>query len=125
MILLATSVALTCFLFVLSGFSKIKNFDSTVNALKSVFWIKGIPNAFFQLAIVGAIVTLIGCPALMMYSVFNPSLRYIGKLCCYMLILFTVLASLLFHFPTIPSERINFVKNMSIIGGFLALSELF
>ena len=70
---LLLSVLLMNFLFFTSAINKIKNFSSTVAALKNVFWIKNLPIFFFQLAIIGAIVLLITAPSIMLYSVFNPS----------------------------------------------------
>ena len=91
----------------------------------SHFWIKNLPLWFFKLAIAGVIVLLICAPSVMLYAVFNPKYRLFAKYACYALIAFTLLASLLYHMPTDPSQRINFMKNMSIIGGFLALSMCF
>jgi putative oxidoreductase len=123
--LLITSVVLINILFISSAFGKINNFNGTVNSLKSVFWIKKLPLWFFQLAIAGVIVLLICAPSVMLYSVFNPKYNMFARFACYALIAFTLLASLLYHMPTDPSQRINFMKNMSIIGGFLALSMCF
>jgi uncharacterized membrane protein YphA (DoxX/SURF4 family) len=109
----------------MSAIHKINNFSSTVKSLQAVFWIKNLPVQFFQLSIIGVIILLITAPIVMVYSVFNKSFINYAKLCCYALIVFTILATLLYHFPTDPSERINFMKNTGIIGGFLALSELF
>ena len=122
---LLLSVLLLNFLFFMSAINKIKNFSSTVESLRNVFWIKGLPIQFFQLAIICVIILLITAPIIMLYSVFNKSFRNYAILGCYSLILFTILATLLFHFPTDPKEMINFMKNISIIGGFLALSENF
>ena len=122
---LLLSVLLMNLLFFMSAINKIKNFSSTVAALKNVFWIKNLPIYFFQLAIIGAIALLITAPSIMLYSVFNPSFNEYAKFSCYGLIFFTILASLLFHFPTNPKEIINFMKNTAIIGGFLALSDNF
>ena len=122
---LLISVLLMNLLFFMSGIHKINNFSSTVKSLQGVFWIKNLPLQFYQLAIIGVIILLITAPTVMLYSVFNKSFRNYAKLCCYALILFTILATLLYHFPTDPKERINFMKNIGLIGGFLALSELF
>ena len=122
---LIISVLLMNLLFFMSAIHKINNFSSTVKSLQAVFWVKNLPVQFFQLSIIGVIILLITAPMVMVYSVFNKSFRNYAKLCCYALIVFTILATLLYHFPTDPSERINFMKNAGIIGGFLALSELF
>ena len=123
--LLLASVVLLNILFLASAFGKINNFNGVAKGLKGVFWIKNLPLWFFKLAIAGVIVLLICAPSVMLYAVFNPKYRLFAKYACYALIAFTLLASLLYHMPTDPSQRINFMKNMSIIGGFLALSMCF
>ena len=122
---LTISVVLMNMLFIASAFGKISNFNGTVKSLKGVFWVQNLPNWFFQLAIAIVIVLLLTAPSVMLYAVFNPKYSLYAKYACYALIVFTLLASLLFHIPTDPSQRINFMKNMSIIGGFLALSMCF
>jgi len=122
---LLLSVLLMNILFFMSAINKINNFSSTVILLKDVFWIKSLPIYFFQFAILCVIILLITAPIIMLYSVFNPSFNKYARFSCYGLIFFTILASLLFHFPTNPKEIINFMKNTAIIGGFLALSDNF
>ena len=123
--LLLISVLCLSLLFVVSAIGKINNFSATVNSLKSVFWIKKLPNWFYQLSIMGVIVLLIGAPIILVCAVLNPMYSIFAKLACYALILFTILATLLYHYPTDPSQRNDFMKNVSIIGGFLALSMHF
>ena len=120
-----TSILLLCLLYVASAIGKINNFSGTVKSLKSVFWIKKLPLWFYQLAILGVIVLLLCAPATLVYATFNPKYNLHAKYSCYALVIFTILATLLYHFPTDPSQRINFMKNVSIIGGFLALSMHF
>ena len=106
----------------MSAINKIKNFNSTAKMLQKVFWIKHLPFEFFQLAILGVIILLLVAPCVMLYSLYDRKYKMYGKLSCYGLIAFTILATLLFHFPTDPSERISFMKNLSIIGGFIGIS---
>ncbi len=122
---LLISVLAINLLFIMSAYGKITKFNGTVESLKKVFWIKNLPNWFFQLAIAGVIVLLIVAPSIMTYAVFNKKYMNLAKYSCYALIAFTIMATLLFHPPTDPSQRINFLKNTSIIGGFLALSMHF
>ncbi|MGB7336451.1 MAG: DoxX family protein, partial [Salaquimonas sp.] len=45
------------------------------------------------------------------------------RLAAYALALFCLVAGLIFHFyPSVQAEMINFMKNLAIAGGFLALS---
>lgn len=122
---LLVSTVLLNLLFVASAYGKLNNFEATSKGLKGVFWIKGLPMWFFKLAISCVIVLLLVAPSIMVYAVFDSSKRVHAIYSCYALITFTVLATLLYHFPTDPSQRISFMKNLCIIGGFLALSKLF
>ena len=122
---LLLSVLLINFLYLMSAYGKINNFEATSKGLKKIFWIKGLPLWFFKFTIFCVIILLIAAPCVMLYSLYDKKYKYYGKLSIYALILFTILATLLYHFPTDPSERINFLKNLSIIGGFFALSMHF
>tara|TARA_Y100000389_G_C17386000_1_gene477061 strand:- start:398 stop:775 length:378 start_codon:yes stop_codon:yes gene_type:complete len=122
---LLISTVLLNLLFIASAYGKINNFNATSKGLRGVFWIKGLPMWFFKLAIACVIVLLLVAPSIMVYSVFDTSKSEYAVYSCYALIAFTIMATLLYHFPTDPSQRISFMKNLSIIGGFLALSKLF
>ena len=50
-----------------------------------------------------------------------PKYNVHAKYSCYALIVFTILATLLYHFPTDPSQRINFMKNVFRLFGFIFL----
>jgi uncharacterized membrane protein YphA (DoxX/SURF4 family) len=41
------------------------------------------------------------------------------------LIAFNIAATLIFHFPPVGDEYINFLKNLSITGGFILLLDRF
>ena len=107
-----TSILCLCLLFIVSAIGKINNFSGTVKSLKSVFWIKKLPIWFYQLAILGVIVLLICAPTTLVYATFNPKYNLHAKYSCYALVTFTILATLLFHFPTDPSQRINLALSM-------------
>ena len=66
------SAILLNLLFIVSAIGKIKNFTGTVKSLKNVFWIKNLPNWFFNLSIIGVIILLLAAPSIIMYSLFNP-----------------------------------------------------
>jgi putative oxidoreductase len=112
-------------LYYTSAYGKINNLTGTAKGLKNIFWIKGLPLSFFQFTIFCVIILLIVAPSIILLASINKKYNLYAKLSCYALIAFTILATLLYHFPTDPSQRINFMKNLSIIGGFLALSLQF
>ena len=109
-------------LYYASAYGKINNLTGTAKGLKNIFWIKGLPLSFFQFTIACVIILLILAPSIIILASVNNKYAYLAKLSCYALIAFTILATLLYHFPSDPGQKINFMKNLSIIGGFLALS---
>ena len=72
------SVILLNLLFVVSAIGKIKNFSGTVKSLKNVFWVKNLPNWFFNLSIVCVIILLLVAPSTILYSsCLTPNITYI------------------------------------------------
>ena len=106
------------FFFFKAGINKIKDFKKTVDGFK-----KKVPllknNTFISSIIIASVVLLeIIAPLLIVFSSFTNKNKNIAKICCYGLIIFTVLATLLYH-PT------NFASNLSVIGGLILLSNIF
>ena len=111
-------------LYVISAYGKIVGFKGTVGSLKNVFWIKNLPDWFYELAIFLVIVLLLVGPSVIMYSFYDSSYSLYAKYACYALAVFTLLATLLYHMPVDTNQKNHMLKNISIIGGFLLLSEL-
>ena len=111
-------------LFVISAYGKIVGFKGTVGSLKSVFWVKNLPDWLFQFAIFMVIVLLLVGPGVIMYSFYDKTYSKYAKYACYSLAVFTLLATLLYHMPVDTNQKNHMLKNISIIGGFLLLSEL-
>ena len=110
-------------IYVISAYGKIVNFKGTVDSFKNVFWIKNLPQWFYSLAIFLVIVLLISGPSIIIYSVFNGKMNKYAKYMCYALAGFTLLATLLYHMPVDSNQKNHLLKNVSIIGGLLLLSE--
>ena len=62
------SVVLILLLYVLSGYGKIVNFDSTVEGFSTKPVFKHMPLLINQLIMVGVVVLLIGCSFMILYS---------------------------------------------------------
>ena len=111
-------------LYVISAYGKIVGFKGTVNSFENVFWIKKLPKFFYQLTIFMVIVLLLAGPGVIMYSFYDKSYSQYAKYACYALAGFTALATLLYHMPIDSNQKNHMLKNISIIGGFLILSEV-
>ena len=118
--------ALLLLIFFQAGINKILNFNSTVSGFKKMFFMKNLPDIFYTLIIVGVIILEIVAPIIIMMNIsgFYPY-RELSFLSAIGLAVFTILATLIYHPPTNPKERIGFMKNMSITGGLILLSSFF
>jgi uncharacterized membrane protein YphA (DoxX/SURF4 family) len=107
-------------LFFLSGFNKIKDFNQVtkgfVNKTK-------IPLFLSKIVISGVILLEIIAPLIItLYSYnLNKSLYPYTKLSLIGLIIFTILATLIYHFPPVGSNYYSFTSNLSTIGGLILL----
>jgi uncharacterized membrane protein YphA (DoxX/SURF4 family) len=116
------AIILICSLFIYSGFSKIFNFNDTTLGFH-----QKINNGLFgniftynvsQGLIILAILLLLVAPTLMLIGVYNENASLL-KIGSWLLIGFTILATLIYHPITNFSEINNMLKNLSIIGGLI------
>ena len=112
-------------LFISSGVNKFINFNSTVTGLLKKTFFNIMSKIVAQLAIVFAIVLLIFGSITLLYIIYNKKenvWKVMYTFIIYAFIIFTILATLLYHnFYIDPSQKIHFMKNLAIIGGFLLL----
>jgi uncharacterized membrane protein YphA (DoxX/SURF4 family) len=120
MLLLVVSSILITLLFFISGFHKIKDF---VNVSKGFAGKTNIPLTLAKLIIIGVILLEIIAPliiTLQSYQNNNNNIIY-TKLSIISLILFTILATLIYHFPPTGSNYYSFMSNLSTLGGLILL----
>ena len=111
-------------LFFVSGFEKIKDFMKVVKGFMNK---TALPLPLAKIIIIGAIILEIAAPfiiALYSYNA-NPKLYTYTKLSLLGLIIFTILATLLYHFPPFGSNYYSFMSNLSTLGGLLLLYQHF
>lgn len=112
-------------MYFLAGVNKAINFSQTVSGLKNMFFLKNLPNLFYQLAIFLVIVLEIVAPLVILYSLqtnLHTNLAYYSSVG---LAIFTVLATLIYHFPPVGGEYYSFMKNLTATGSLMLLSTLF
>ena len=101
-----------------AGINKTMSFNKTVSGFKDkVPFTKHIPF-LPSVIIVGVILLEIFAPLHIIYSSFTKKQKQVAKASCYALIVFTILATLIYH-PT------SFAANLSVIGGLVLLSRNF
>jgi uncharacterized membrane protein YphA (DoxX/SURF4 family) len=113
------------FMYFLAGVNKARNFSQTVSGLKNMFFLKNLPNLFYQLAIFLVIVLEIVAPLVILYSLqtnLHTNLAYYSSVG---LAIFTSLATLIYHFPPVGGEYYAFMKNLTATGSLMLLSTLF
>ena len=107
-------------LFFLSGFNKIKDFNQVVKGFVNK---TKIPLFLAKIVILGVILLEIIAPLIItLYSYnLNKGLYLYTKLSIIALIIFTILATLIYHFPPVGSNYYSFMSNLSTIGGLILL----
>lgn len=140
LLLLIVSCLIT-FMYFISGVGKIRKYNVTVgllqNRFKKMVTTQNMPLWFFQLAIIGVIVLQICGPAIIaLYviiknrcnrelSTFKEPLRIMSVVACILLIIFTITATYLFHFPPSGNNYYATLSNINACGGLLLLGYFF
>ena len=112
-------------MFFLSGIDKIKKFSGVTKSIQKKFIISTLPIWFYQLSLIFVILLEIFAPLIIVYSTVTYSLESLALYSCYALVVFTILATIMYHPPNKKKEYHYFMKNLSIVGGLLALAELY
>ncbi len=112
-------------MYFLAGINKARNFAGTVSGLKNMFFVKKLPNLFYQLAIFIVIVLEILAPIIILYSLQTNMYNDLAYYSSVGLAVFTVLATLIYHFPPVGGEYYAFMKNLTATGSLMLLSTLF
>jgi len=108
-------------MYFLAGVSKIFNFSSVVNGFAGL---TKLPLILAQLAIVLVIILEIVAPAIIVSSSFktDETSRKLAQWSAWALAGFTVLATLLYHFPPTGAQYYPFISNVTAVGALLLIS---
>jgi hypothetical protein len=118
-IITQVSVFLIVLMFIISGFDKTVSLGTSE---MSRFSIKtGLPNDISQIIVLSAGIYELLASGMVLYGTFNndPMIASIGT---YMLILFTLLATLIFY--TIPLKYKPFLSNLSVMAGLYLMLNI-
>lgn len=118
-IITQVSVFLIILMFIISGFDKTISLGTSE---MSRFSIKtGLPNDISQIIVLSAGIYELLASGMVLYGTFNndPMIASIGT---YMLILFTLLATLIFY--TMPVKYKPFLSNLSVIAGLYLMLNI-
>ena len=112
-------------MFLYAGIGKINNINPLAKGLSSKISLNflHVPQIFFKIVIVLAIILEILAPLGLLFGTMFNDLDYLKTNSAIALIVFTVLASLLYH-PITDSNQIGqFLANLAVIGGLLAILD--
>lgn len=116
-------ILLTAMFFV-SGYHKLNNFDKTVNNFKGkLSYALNLDDSIYNYIIYAVIALEIVAPIIIVYYYTTGKFRRFSNYAVYGLIVFTILATLLYHPLNINDyyKSIPFWANVSLIGGLLLL----
>lgn len=105
--------------FFLSGISKISSLHDVSKGFSKK--IRILDFNFCVITIIAVIILEILAPIFIVNASLNGN-KLLGYYSCISLILFTLLANLIYHFPPKKENYNPFMRNMAIIGGLLLLS---
>lgn len=106
-------------LFFLSGFHKIKDFKQVTKGFMDK---TKLPLILSKLIIISVILLEIIAPFVISLSALTNSIRKIyTQIAIFSLIGFTILATLIYHFPPYGGNYYSFMSNLSTIGGLMLL----
>ncbi len=119
-------VVVICLMFFLAGFDKFLHFNKVVKGFtkrlfKKFIFLKHIPPVFFHLAIAIAILIEIICPIIIVHYSYYKQNYELTKLACYILLGFTILATLIYHFPPTGTTYYPFISNVTTCGAILLI----
>ena len=116
--------SLITIMFLLSGIHKFQGFDTTV---KGFMGITGLNQRISHIAILCAALLQIIAPLLIMYESYTNTGKYrnYAKLSCFALAIFTVAATLIYHYPPTGKTYYPFISNVTAFGSLLLLAEQF
>ena len=109
------------FMYFISGIDKFLNFNKVVTGFE-----KRLPiNLFFkfhELAILIALLIELIAPLVIVYAIYAEKYYTSGIIACISLIIFTILATLIYHFPPFGNTYYPFISNITATGGLLLLT---
>ena len=118
-------------MFILSGVNKFMDITTYASGLQKRFPIKNLPLWFFQISIVivaslqlfGSIFIVLSTTNLLNNFMSKKNIKLISAILSICLVLFTILATLIYHYPPKGKEYYAFISNLTTVGGFLLLAD--
>ena len=122
MLLLYICSFLILCLYFISGITKVLYFENTVSGLKTRLQFKTQKDIFHKMIIIAVILIEIFSPIIIITLLKQKHIA--GRIACYILSAFTVMATFLYHWP--PNKHMfNILSNINAVGSLILLSLYF
>lgn len=119
------SILLLVCIFFVSGIGKIFNFNETVTGMRSKYILNIFPLWILKLVLVCVIILEIAAPLIILKASSDIRYHFYAILSIIGLIIFTIAATALYHFPPTQIQYYFFMKNVSIIGGLCSVLSFY
>jgi len=115
-------------MYFISGIDKIFHYKKVVKGLKNrvvknIIGSNYLPNVIYFTAILVAIIIEIVAPILIILGSLYNNYYYLALISCYALVIFTVFATLIYHFPPKGTAYYPFISNTTSIGALLLVAN--
>lgn len=119
---IVTGTVCLLILYIYSSYEKIIDLNGTAKSLNTK-----IPELSMNLCILGIIIVIIlelFGSLFLIYSVYTNRYREYAYNTVLAFIIFNIIVSLVYHYPSSYKQFMNFLKNVSITGGFIILLDV-
>lgn len=110
-------------MFFLSGLNKINDFTNVKKGLHSRLQHFRLPSKISALLLVIAILIQLICPILVVFASHDKKYLMFGSYALLILMLFTILATLLYHFPPNGAKYYPFISNVTTLAGLMVFMK--
>lgn len=114
-------LVLITLMYFVSGLKKSINFNNVVLGFKKKIYIN-MPTYIYFIIILFVIILEILAPLFIIKASLNYNYKQFGLYSAYALVIFTILATLIYHFPPFGNTYYPFISNITSIGALLYIN---
>jgi len=107
-------------LYIYSSYGKIVDVSGTATSLQQK---TNLPMLICTLGVIGVIILELFGSLFVIYSIYTNKYKEYLYYTLWLFIIFNIVVTIIYHYPINKKELVNFLKNLSITGGFILLLE--
>jgi len=107
-------------LYIYSSYGKIVDVSGTATSLQQK---TNLPMLICTLGVIGVIILELFGSLFVIYSIYTNKYKEYLYYTVWLFIIFNIVVTIIYHYPINKKELVNFLKNLSITGGFILLLE--